>query len=97
MIQVFTLAKPDSLITAYAAELFNLTKGAYNLPQPGSPHRELFDKLYKLGVRQIIHDGKADEIVCMDGYQYATNLLTGDKLPEQDILRIKPFDLTGRA
>ena len=91
MIQVFTLDKPNPKIKELAKEIFALPKGAYNLPLAHHhPQKELMDKLYKLGARQIIHDGKPDEIQCMDGHHYAVNLVTGEKMPDTDILVIKP-------
>jgi hypothetical protein len=84
MIRVFTLGHPDEKIKAFAQEIFSLPKGAYNLP--GS--RPLFEKLYPLGVRQIIHDGTPDEIQCMDGHLYALRLSLGKNIDEKDLLRI---------
>jgi len=86
MIEVFTQGKPDEKIKQFAAEIFKLKPGAYNLPQPNNP---LFEKLYKIGVRQIIHDGKPDEIQAMDGYLYALNSAGGKQTDEKDVLRIK--------
>lgn len=90
MIQVFTLAKPDHKLTNFKKEIFGLAKGVYNLPTCNHPNQLLFDQLYTLGVRQIIHDGTTDEIECLDGYLYATSLGAGKTIDEKDILRLKP-------
>ena len=68
-----------------------MAKGAYNLSasNSNSSHTLLFDQLYSLGVRQIIHDGTPDEIHCLDGYLYATNTAAGKEFEEKDLLRIK--------
>lgn len=86
MIRVFTLGQPDEKIKAFAKDIFALPKGAYNLPSSAP----LFEKLYPLGVRQIIHDGNPDEIRCMDGHLYALNLSLGDNIDDKELLIIKP-------
>lgn len=90
MIQLFTLSRPDPAIKALAKEIFALPKGAYNLLSSNQQHQSLFDKLYRLGVRQVIHDGNPDLIECLDGYLYAEKLSTGEKIDDKEILRIRP-------
>ena len=77
MIRVFTLAKPSEEIKKHAQAIFNLAKGAYNLPTKNHSQQRLFDQLYTLGVRQVIHDGKSNEIHCMNGYDYAASAALG--------------------
>ena len=89
MIKVFTLSDPNPKIKDFASEIFSLGKGAYNLPTRNHPKQKLFDELYKLEVRQIIHDGKSDEIQCVDGYLYAQNLALGQPIKAKDMLVIK--------
>lgn len=84
MIYVFTLGQPEEKIKEFAQEIFNLGKGAYNLSAASHP------QLYKLGVRQIIHDGNPNEIQCMDGYLYANKVALGEEVDKKEILVIKP-------
>lgn len=88
MIQVFTLGKPNPQIKNVAKDIFQLEKGAYNLPDQNHPQKELFALFYQLGIRQIIHDGKADEIVCLNGYLYPQKV-AGLPIDEEEFLRIK--------
>ena len=87
MIEIYTQSNPDKRIEDYKADIFALKQGAYNLPQASNP---LFAKLYEIGVRQIIHDGKPDEIRCMDGYLFATKSAFAQEIPSEDLLIIKP-------
>jgi hypothetical protein len=80
MIKIYTRGEPDERIKDYAAEIFGLEekRAAYNLPLPSHPQKDLFEKLFQLGVVQIIHDGKADEIRCINGYTSAINRALGN-------------------
>jgi len=89
VIQLFTLGQPDPAIKDLATDIFALPKGAYNLISNNYQQKELFDRLYLLGVRQVIHDGKADLIECLDGYLYAENLVDGKSADDKDVLRIE--------
>jgi len=89
MIEIFTLGKPSEKIKALAQELFALEKGAYNLPTHDHPHQALFDQLYKLGVGQIVHDGIADKIVCLNGYKYALDFTYGSQPNDENVLVIE--------
>ncbi|PIS28715.1 hypothetical protein COT42_07220 [Candidatus Saganbacteria bacterium CG08_land_8_20_14_0_20_45_16] len=81
MIKVYTKGEPDEQIKQYAGAIFALEKKkrAYNLPLPGHPQQDLFEKLFKLGVVQIIHDGKSDKIHCLNGYTQSINVMLGRK------------------
>ena len=90
MIQIFTLGQPSEKLRDFAAEIFKLPQGDYNLPVKNHPQEALFETLYNLGVRQIIHDGKANEIQCLDGFLYAASTVNKEKIPSQNILVIRP-------
>ena len=89
MIWLYTVAKPDPGIRDFAPQIFSLPQGAYNLPVFDHPEQPLFDALYQLGVRQLIHDGSRQEIRCASGYLYAQSAALGKIIPEKEILIIK--------
>ncbi|MFH1542688.1 MAG: hypothetical protein ABIE84_06320 [bacterium] len=89
MITVFTLGTPNEQIRKFAKEIAALPTGVYNLPADNQPEQSLLDKLYTLGVGQIIHDGTADEIHCQNGYFTPAHAgLTKDSPPDENILTI---------
>jgi len=92
MIEIYTFSKPDEKIKGYAKEIFSLEKGVYNLPTSDNSKKDLFEKLYSLGVRQIIHDGKPNLIRCMDGHLFAELTVAGTDPESSDLLIISNPD-----
>lgn len=91
MIEIFCIGKPHEKIRDFAPDLAKLKQGAYNLPyhEKNNPNKPLFELLYRLGVRQIIHDGVADVVKAMDGYLYAQSRAVDSPVPKDEILFIK--------